>query len=218
MSISSDKGKKSYLKIRNQCGILGILLPWLALFSAGIVEHPDPSWWWSISATYYLSPVLAAVMMPVALVLFNYIGYDKLDNIVTKLCSLFALGIVLFPCKVSWFEAGTKVGFFQIPIEISGILHSVCSVSFFGLMAFNSIFLFTKSKPGNEITKMKKIRNMIYRICGSCMIILAILAFATSLKILPKSSMMVIEILLLNIFGLSWLVKGEFFHFLNDKE
>ena len=40
-------------RARNYCGLLGMLLPWLALFSAGIAEHPSPTWWYSISATYY---------------------------------------------------------------------------------------------------------------------------------------------------------------------
>ena len=38
-----------YLRIRNLCGLLGVILPWLALFSAGIAERHNSEWWWSIS-------------------------------------------------------------------------------------------------------------------------------------------------------------------------
>ena len=34
----------------------------------------------------------------------------------------------------------------------------------------------------------------------------------------PGWSVMVVEIILLHLFGFAWLVKGEFFGFLNDKE
>ena len=86
------KEKKMYLRIRNLCGILGVVLPWLALLSAGIAEHPSEEWWWSISATYYQSPALVGVLIPACLVLITYVGYDKLDNIITTLSGIFGLG------------------------------------------------------------------------------------------------------------------------------
>jgi len=218
MSISLLNAKKSFLNIRNQCGLMGMLLPWLALFSAGIAEHPDPSWWWSISATYYLSPALPAVMMPVCLVLFNYIGYDKLDEWITNFSALAGLGLVLFPCKVAWIDASTPVGFFQVPAGISQILHGIFACSFFLLIAYNSIFLFTKSKPGAEVTKRKRIRNWIYRICGWGMVGMIFMLILTFFHVLPLYYVIYLEILLLTIFGFSWLVKGEMFPFLNDKK
>ena len=163
------KEKKMYLRIRNLCGILGIVLPWLALLSAGIADHPSKEWWWSISATYYQSPALVGVLIPACLVLITYVGYDKLDNIITTLSGIFGLGIVLFPCKVHWIEAGTHVGFFQLPIQTSNILHTACAALFFLLLAYNSAFLFTKT--GGEMTERKKIRNKIYKFCGWGMII-----------------------------------------------
>ena len=69
-----EKSKETvfYLRVRNLCGILGIVLPWLALFSAGIAEHPSSEWWWSISATYYQSPALVGVLGPASIVLITY--------------------------------------------------------------------------------------------------------------------------------------------------
>ena len=66
------KEKIMYLRIRNLCGLLGIILPWLALFSAGIAKpHPSNEWWWSISATYYQAPVLVGVLTPASIVLIS---------------------------------------------------------------------------------------------------------------------------------------------------
>ena len=39
MAPKNTKEEKMYLRIRNVCGMLGVILPWLALFSAGIAEH-----------------------------------------------------------------------------------------------------------------------------------------------------------------------------------
>ena len=216
MDTSNTKEKRIYLRIRNLCGLLGIILPWLALFSAGIARpHPSEDWWWSISATYYQSPALVGVLVPACIVLITYIGYNTWDNVITSLSGIFGLCIVLFPCSVSWIESGTPVGFFQVPMHISNIIHTVCAALFFILIACNSIFLFTKSS-GN-MTDRKRIRNLIYRICGIGMLVTEVIFAIIILCGLPKYCIMITEILLLHLFGIAWLVKGEAFPFLNDK-
>lgn len=212
---AESKEKRQYMRIRNVCGLLGVVLPWIALFSAGITEpYPSDQWWWSISATYYLSPALVGVLTPASLVLMLYIGYNKTDNLVTSLSGLFGLGVVLFPCSVSWIPEGTKVGFFHLPIEVSNIVHCASACLFFFLLAINSFFLFTKT--GGEMTKRKVLRNRIYRFCGGAMmavmIVFAVLCFCDA----PGWTTMLIEIILLHLFGITWLVKGEAFPFLND--
>lgn len=214
--MAATKEERMYLRIRNLCGFLGVILPWLALFSAGIANHPGKEWWWSISATYYQSPALVGVLVPACIVLISYLGYNFADNIVTSLSGLFGLGIVLFPCQVSWIDPGTKVGFFQIPMETSNMIHGACAALFFLLIALNSILLFTKSGP--VMTERKKLRNRIYRICGYGMIILELAFVGVKLAGAPGYCVMIVEILLLHLFGFAWLVKGEAFPFFNDVE
>ena len=217
MAQKSTKEVRMYLRIRNLCGLLGILLPWIALFSAGIKLDKATGWWWSISATYYQSDALVGVLVPASIVLMSYIGYERLDNIITTLTGLFGLGIVLFPCKVGWIPDGSPVGFFQLPIEFSHILHLSFAALFFLFAAINSLFLFTKH--GETMTDRKKVRNTIYRICGWGMIGLEALLVVLGLLFgTPAWFVMVIEIILLQLFGFAWLVKGEFFPFLNDRE
>ena len=213
-----EKSKETvlYLRVRNLCGILGIVLPWLALFSAGIAEHPSNEWWWSISATYYQSPALVGVLVPASIVLITYVGYNTVDNVVTSLSGIFGLGIVLFPCEVSWLDANARVGFFQLPMHISNMVHTFCAAVFFILLAYNSICLFTKS--GGEPTDRKLMRNKVYRICGWGMLACE-LAFAIAvLRPTPGYTTMLVEIVLLHLFGISWLVKGEAVPWLNDKK
>ena len=207
-----------YLRIRNLCGLLGILLPWIALFAAAITPHESEEWWWSISATYHQSPVaLVGVLVPACIVMMSYIGYDLKDNLITTLTGVFGLGIVLFPCKVSWIPDGTPVGFFQLPIEFSTHIHTVCAILFFLCAAINTLCQFTRH--GDTMSERKKLRNTIYRICGWGMIgLLALLILLSLIFGTPGWFVMVIEIFLLQLFGFAWLVKGEFFRFLNDKE
>ena len=216
MASKSTKEERMYLRIRNLCGLLGIILPWLALFSAGIADHPDDKWWWSISATYYLSPALVGVLVPACIVLMSYIGYDHVDNLLTSAAGLLGLGIVLFPCKVSWVPDGTTVGFFQIPVEVSNYFHLGCAAVFFILIACNSLFQFTRS--GETMTDRKVLRNKIYRFCGYGMFVTLVAFVVARLLGAPGYSVMIAEIILLHLFGFAWLVKGEAFPFLNDKE
>lgn len=211
-----SKETRMYYRIRNLCGLLGMILPWIALFSAGIAEHPSPEWWWSISATYYQSPALVGVLVPAAIVLISYIGYESIDNWITSLSGIFGIGIVAFPCKVSWIPDGTPVGFFQVPVQVSHIFHTIFAALFFLLIAYNSIFLFTKH--GEFQTERKKVRNKIYKFCGWGMVVLEGLFVILALAGVPKYFVMIVEIFLLSLFGFAWLVKGGAFPCFNDVE
>lgn len=211
------KEKIMYLRIRNICGMLGVLLPWLALFSGGLSSHPSEEWWWSLSATYYLSPALVGVLTPASIVLMSYEGYDKLDNWVTSLSGVFGLGIVLFPTQVSWLPDDMPVGFFQLPAPISNFLHALFAALFFLFLAFNSFYLFTKNGNG-RMTRRKRIRNLIYRVCGAGMLLLEVGYVIMMVLDVPGYCVMIVEIILLHFFGISWLVKGEAIPWLNDRE
>ncbi len=197
-----------YRRIRNICGFLGMILPWISIVSVLFIKDRPNGSFQSISSTYYQSPVLAAILTAACIVLMTYDGYDKLDSIVTTLSGVFGLGIILFPCRVKYsFVNPDAVGFFQIPMSISNILHCFCAITFFTLLAYNSFFLFTK---GNENpTKQKKIRNIIYRGCAIGMAIVAVIcSLINKFTDIPNVTM-VMEIILLQFFGISWLTKGE---------
>lgn len=111
---------------------------------------------------------------------------------------------------------GTPVGFFQVPIEISHYIHAGCAALFFFTIAINSIFQFTKSR--NTMTERKKLRNKVYRFCGYSMLALEAVFIVTRVTPCPGYWAMILEILLLLLFGFAWLVKGRAFPFLNDTE
>ena len=202
-------------RIRNYAGLLGGLLPWLSLFSAWLYSRisgglTDAFWSdLSISATYYCSPALVGVLTAASIVLMCYDGYNKADNLITTLSGVFGLMIVLFPCNCSL--SPSHVGFFQIPKSISSMIHCSSAVVFFCLLSINSLFLFTKTDK--EKTKMKKVRDLIYRVCGIGMLS-AMILMPLPIKFPAKTWW--VETVALTFFATSWLTKGGAISFLND--
>jgi len=204
--------KNLWLKrIRNICGFLGMILPWISLLGAYLAYKNGANVNWnnlSISQTYYFTPALAAILTSAAIVLMTYDGYDFKDNLITTISGAFGICIVLFPCSG---VLNGNVGYFQMPVSISNKFHCLSAVIFFGLLAFNSFFLFTIGE--NKPTKEKKIRNLIYRVCGVGMV------GSFLLMLLPHffAQTFIVEAIALTFFGISWLVKGQVFGLLADK-
>ena len=201
--------------LRCTLGFLGMLLPLivLALSIASGYGLPD-----SISATYYISTCITPFMIilgSAGILLCNYRGYDLQDNIICTLAGLFATGVCLFPCGTkdlvehwSELETLTRVGTFQLTPALSGIIHNVCAISFFALLAYNSLFLFTKS--GGVMTPNKKKRNIIFRVCGIGMTVSFIAIVPVSIFEL-WGGVWLIETIALMFFGVSWLTKANAF-------
>ena len=199
------------IRLRSSIGWLGMLLPWLVLLMSGTYGYGFPD---SISATYYLPTCITPFMIilgSAGLLLISYKGYDKQDDIICTIAGIFALGICLFPCGIHNLFAMdpaiselSNVGTFQIIPTISGTLHNICAISFFGLLSYNSLFLFTKS--GGVMTANKKKRNIIFRICGVGMILSFI-----ALIFIGKywGGTWLVETIALAFFGISWLTKAD---------
>ena len=200
-------------RLRCTIGWLGMLLPWIVLILSGLYGYGFPD---SISATYYIPTCITPFMIVLGsagLLLFSYKGYDIQDDIVCTASGAFALGICLFSCqteelieRLPFLAELTHVGTFQIVPNVSGLLHNICAFAFFGLLAYNSLFLFTKSS--GEMTENKKKRNVIFRVCGIGMI-------ASFLAIIPISifdwwgGTWIVEAIALAFFAISWLTKAD---------
>lgn len=193
--------KINTVRLRVMLGTLGMLLPWIVV----LLNCGFPA---SISATYYVATCITPFMIilgAASLLLMSYRGYSKLDDIVLTLAGIAGLGICLFPCAT---YIPALVGTFMLPSNISGIIHNICAVIFFLLLSFNSIFLFTKS-DGVKTTK-KKIRNIIYIVCGIGMIA----SFGVLLLPSFRIQIWLVEAIALFFFGVSFLTKADVFPFL----
>jgi hypothetical protein len=199
-----------------------MLLPWIVLALCLIYGYGFPD---SISATYYIPTCITPFIIILgfaSVLLFSYKGYDKQDDIACSITGVFAIGICLFSCATKglierWPELArlTNVGTFQLAPHISGIIHNICAVGFFGLLAYNSLFLFTKSitKDKTKMEERKKKRNMIFRVCGIGMVV-------SLVAIVPVSifewwgGVWIIETIALTFFGISWLTKANCYQWL----
>jgi hypothetical protein len=145
--------------------------------------------------------------------LMYYDGYDKIDDILNTVAGILGLCICLFP---TYDPAGTRyIGTFQISKDICATIHLVAAIGFFAILSYVSLFQFTKTS--GEMTKQKKIRNIIYRICGIGMIA----SFILVLPIIPGIiiggviiNIWLTEAIALLFFGISWLTKSDYYPWL----
>ena len=189
------------LRLRAIIGWLGMLLPWIVVVLIGYFPA-------SISATWYTNACtpFMIILGSASFLLISYKGYDMVDDIVLTCSGVAGMGICLFPCYVP--EVVGKVGTFMIDREVSNIIHLVSALVFFLLLSYNSIFLFTKS--GGEMTKKKKIRNIIYRICGIGMVASFLILFIPPFHI----QVWLVETIALFFFGISFLTKADIYPWL----
>lgn len=189
------------VRLRATIGWLGMLLPWIVVALIGYFPQ-------SISATWYTNActVFMIILGSASFLLISYKGYDRIDDILLTCSGLAGLGICLFPCSVT--PEHERVGTFLIDNQVSNILHCAFAVVFFGLLAYNTIFLFTKST--GEMTKRKKIRNAIFIVCGIGMIA----SFAILLLPGPHCKVWLMETVALFFFGVSFLTKANIYPWL----
>lgn len=188
-------------RLRCTIGWLGMLLPWMVLILSWAYGYGFPP---SISDTYFLEPCITPFMIilgSAGLLLFSYKGYERVDDIICSLAGLFGLGICLFPCA-SYLDNDGVVGTFQLDMITSYWIHMVCAFVFFGLLAFNSLFLFTKTS--GDMTANKKKRNIIFRVCG-----VGMLASFAMLPIPHENIIWIVEAVALAFFAVSWLTKAN---------
>ncbi len=204
----------SYIALRRVIGISGMMLPFVCVAGGALISGICTQE--SISFYYYsnMRDFFVGLMAVVSMFLITYKGYSRLDDAVTTSSGVMGLGLTLFPCM---FSAGSadRVGIFLLRQELSDTIHVTCAGLFFILLALNSIFLFTRSShKKSEFTFKKKIRNIIYISCGIIMLVSLLLLLVLTL-VLGKEAIdqykipLVLEIVMLLAFGISWLIKGE---------
>ena len=193
--------KINTLRLRAMIGWLGMLLPWIVV----VLIHYFPN---SISATWYTNACtpFMIILGAASILLICYKGYTKLDDILLTCSGIAGLLICLFPCSIA--EVIGDVGTFMIDSEVSATIHNVSAVIFFGLLSYNSFFLFTKSS--GEMTKNKRIRNVIYRICGVGMMASFLLLLLPDFHI----KVWLVETIALFFFGVSFLTKADIYPWL----
>lgn len=203
----------SFMVLRRSIGWLGFLLPFVLIlgsFLFGKCSQIQPS----ISHYYFtnMREVFVGILCSVGLFLFSYRGYSRLDGISANFAGLFSLGIALFPTSKIAQPCQTDVVSFM-PWEANASIHFLCAALFFLILAYMSLFLFTKSRhKWEDQTPEKRMRNTIYKACGY-MMVFSIVMIALSKPVFHSDDNSLIvfwfETTALVAFGISWLIKGE---------
>lgn len=209
----------SYLTLRKAVGLLGMLLPLFlfagSFFRGGCAFPP------SISHFYYtpMGDVLVGVLCAISLFLFSYNGYDRRDKRAARLAALSAMLVALFPTDPGAGMANGCSRMLGDTDPLSNTLHYASATVLFCILAYFSLFLFTRTDRSGPVAGAKRIRNRIYRGCGRtilcCIMGIAIAnllpeAFYRYLR--PLRPTFTLETLALLAFGFSWLIKGEAFY------
>ena len=189
------------VRLRAMLGWLGMLLPWIVVLLIGYFPN-------SISATWYTNActVFMIILGSASFLLISYKGYEIIDDIILTCSGIAGLGICLFPCADASLPG--KVGTFMIEGRISDAIHYVSAVVFFALLSYNSLFLFTKGSE--NMTRNKKIRNIIYRICGVGMVASFLILLIPYFPI----QVWLMETIALFFFGVSFLTKANIYPWL----
>lgn len=208
-----------YQTLRQLIGWLGILLPAALLAGNFFIRHCTAVQG-SISHYYYTitGQWLVGILFAVAMFLISYNGYTRADNIATSVAGFAAVLIAVFPTNMQHLvpqpmQADACLLFTLPEHNLRNAVHYAGAAIFFLTLAFNAIFLFTKSSGPK--TSEKKTRNKLFIACGIIMLLALVLIalygfFGTRFSALEKAHPVFwLEWLALAAFGLSWLVKGQ---------
>jgi hypothetical protein len=203
-------------------GVNGMLLPvllWLFLY----IDTDQTEVLISISHYYFTraNSIFIGVMSVLSMFLIIYKGKAKQDFYISVVAGLAAICVILFPtdnltgypCEEPCNHIVTSIN----PNSFREIFHLISATIFLGALAIMSGYLFVKSdKSKGNRGKKKIIRNRIYRICTVLMLLaMAVIFFLGCLNWIPETQYndmkltYWMEVLAIESFGISWLVKGE---------
>ena len=205
MSTSTIKKVFDYRALRLLIGLIAFTFP----FIVSLISLSPLS---SISASYHTEArdVFVGMLFIVASFLWAYNGHTTGQARASKVASLLAIIVALFPTSCGTCEA-----------DLISRIHYIGAAILFGILAYFCFGPFRKNTKGQPGKKGR--RSRIYAICGWIMI-LCILAVGISKITLPDEAIKALKItywaeaIALGAFGVAWITAGKFFSPLVDEE
>lgn len=193
-----------YRALRLLIGVIAFSLPFVTglLASAPLV---------SISASYYTEArdVFVGMLFVVSAFLWAYNGHVPRQKRASKIASIAAICVALFPTACATCETGT-----------ASIIHYVSAGALFSILAYFCLGPFREKTKGQ--TGRRGRRGQIYFICGWTMV-LCILAVVAANFVLPEETAKSwqvtywAEAIAMCAFGIAWFTAGKWLLFV-DKE
>lgn len=205
----------AYTYLQRAVGVIAVLLPPALIL--GHLALGGKALLGSISAYYYthMGNVFVGSLCALAVFFLSYnyrpIRSFELDSLLSRCASATAVGVAIFPTAAT---ATAGVG-----DRIVSTLHLVSAGALFGLLGVFAHFRFTKTGKSGAMTPEKQRRNLLYRTCGKLMFVSMALVLVSNALKAPSSwhSLLWLETICIEAFGVSWLVKGGFLGLLADK-
>lgn len=218
----------------------GVIHSFLALRKAvgGIAVALPVALWWrhkgpvltSISQSYYtdVNALFVGFLCAIGVFLLFYRGYDGRDRVASLIAGICAITVSQCPCGSDIHAPGLPVAAFwqwqnPYPAYLSA-LHYGAAAMMFGTLAYFCLVLFPKTDKSGCEGARKLLRNRIYRICGTIIVVTMAVAAVDKIsgvllhqRLLWDVGIYCVESTMIFAFGLSWAVKGESFAVLNDR-
>lgn len=199
----------SYLTLRKVIGFVGLLMPIVVHVGGKLIDGiPLGN---SISAYYYthMRDEFVATLVVVGILLACYRTPSPLDNWLSPIAGIAAVGIAFFPMPqdVACRTFGIPVRDCQLPMMPGESFHFYFVAIFFALVFYMVCFRFTKRFPGQPVQR-KHSRNIVYRVCGLVMFCSFVtiggmhLSHSDASIFWPESAAVM-------AFAIAWLVKGQ---------
>jgi hypothetical protein len=238
-SIQENELIISYMFLRKIVGWIGSLLP-IVLILGGLltVTASLPE---SMSGYYYtqMRNVFVGALCALGIFLVGYAGYDDVDRWITNVAGLGAIGVAFLPTKPPVCALGGRaclppsVARLSMTQQIVGDAHlCFAAVTFIALGVMALRFAKSEETPSGQLavnrvrhglglakpsgdrqSPRKRIRNVIYRICGIAILSCVALAALSNVLPMPVSARLPLlfsfEALAVFAFGISWFVKGQ---------
>jgi hypothetical protein len=196
----------AWLIHRLTIGILGIAMPVLliigerVLFSRDRLDFPRAS----LSAYFYsgLSVIFTGTLVATAVFLITFkITHALVDNLLTLVAGVGALGVALFPTGPERGETAAPIARL-IGVHTCQVIHSVSAVVFIGALALMS----------RHFAQVAARWPMVHNVCAFLMVAVAVAALVAGARgvrtVGPFSGLLLVELICTYAFGVSWLVRG----------
>ncbi|MGW5053524.1 DUF998 domain-containing protein [Actinokineospora sp. NPDC004072] len=204
MSPIHDTLVHSYLYLRRAIGLIGMALPVVLLVGQFLI---DGRLLHSISGYYYsdLRDVYVGSMCAIGVFLLSYRGYGPVDDFVSNIAAVAAIGVALFPTTPPSGATG--------PDEVFAVLHLAFAGVFFLSLAYFCLVLFRRSTGEDPTTERKIKRNGVYIASGVVILVSLVLMVGIGVFLEEQTAALRptlwLEFAATFAFGVAWLTKGE---------
>ena len=195
-----------YRALRLLMGLIALALPFVVLL---LSARPLSS----ISASYYTDArdAFVGMLFVVSAFLWAYNGHSSKEARLSKVASLAAIFVAIFPTSCDLYETG----------GIASSIHYGAAATLFAVLAYFCFVPFRRNTKGQKGKKGR--RSKIYFVCGWIMVGCILSVFVANFTLSDETIQALrltfwAEAIALVAFGVAWIVAGKYFGLLVDDD